>query len=102
MILLIFLSIIPISISIYFIKSEISYRIQQKKHIYKWNLYINFAKEIEDTKIRTLFVEKVLERSNRYNDTDKEIELIKRDFGKYIPSLMVEIRDEKLNYLIDE
>ena len=53
------------------------------------------AKEIEDPK-------RCIERVGTRYTIDEEICSIKRDFGKYIPSLMVEIRDEKLNDLIDE
>jgi hypothetical protein len=72
---------------------------------------IEWADEIKDEKVKNLYLNYLFEKISLYPtdnidkiyfDFDKHRQEIVDKFGKHIPSLLIEVRDEKINEILNK
>ena len=109
---IIILSALPLYMLFNFIKGEYLHRKKMKK-LDDWKRFNDkcedWSKEIKDVQVRGEFlhhnIQRLLEIKNREDlisfDIEVETQKIKGLYGKHIPSFLPEIRDGKINELLN-
>lgn len=110
---IIILSALPLYMLFNFIKGEYLHRKKMKK-LDDWKQFnekcVDWSKEIKDVYVRGEFlhhnIQRLLEISKNQEelisfDIEVETQKIKRQYGKHIPSFLPEIRDGKVNELLN-